>query len=78
MSVKTNEGGLGYSCMHTTCSSCLVEAVDFKFELRNCISRGASQDFIKKYPKNTDISPILGINSLLKSSKKVTIFFFSL
>ena len=42
-------------------------------------NRGASQDFIKKYPKNTDISPILGIKCSNKIVQKGYDFiFFSL
>ena len=41
--------------------------------------RGGSQDFIKKYPKNTDISPILGIKCSTKIVQKGYDFiFFSL
>jgi len=41
--------------------------------------RGASQDFIKKYPKNTDILAILGIKSSNKIvQKRLQFYFFSL
>ena len=43
------------------------------------VNRGGSQDFIKKYPKNTDISPILGIKFSTKIVQKGYDFiFFSL
>tara|TARA_B110000285_G_scaffold196356_1_gene227278 strand:+ start:119 stop:268 length:150 start_codon:yes stop_codon:yes gene_type:complete len=38
---------------------------------------GASQDFIKKYPINTDILPILGIKSSNKIVQKGYDFIFS-
>jgi len=42
-------------------------------------NRGASQDFYKKMPKNTDISPILGIKCSNKIVQKGYDFiFFSL
>ena len=40
------------------------------------VTRGASQDFIKKYPKNTDISPILGIKFSTKIVQKGYDFIF--
>ena len=43
------------------------------------MNRGASQDFYKKMPKNTDISPILGIKCSNKIVQKGYDFiFFSL
>jgi hypothetical protein len=45
--------------------------------LEYIIIRGASQDFIKKYPKNTDIFPILGTKSSSKIVQKGYNFIFS-
>jgi hypothetical protein len=50
-----------------------------KYNIIISYNRGGSQDFIKKYPKNTDTSPILGTKGSTKIVQKGYDFiFFSL